>query len=211
MSGPENITADRRADETEIRWAVENWVVWRDAGEWERFATLWHPQGRMFATWFQAGAADFIAGGKRAASQGMKGNHMLGGTSVELAGDRAVAQTKMQILQRGLVQDLEVDVTCWGRFFDFFERVEGRWLLYIRQPIYELDRMVPVDASKTLELDRGRLDAYPEGYRHLAYLQSLMGFDVKRDLPGLRGPAVEALLARGERWLAGGSAEPEGN
>ncbi len=133
---------------------------------------------------------------------------MLGGTSVEVVGERAVAQTKMQILQRGLVHDVEVDITCWGRFFDFFERVDGRWLLYSRQPIYELDRMTPVDASVTdLKLDREKLDAYPEGYRHLAYLQSLMGFPVKRDMPGLRGPEVEALLARGDRWLQGGSAE----
>ena len=115
----------------------------------------------------------------------------------------------MQILQRGSVNDIEVDVTCWGRFFDFFEKIDGRWLLYVRQPIYELDRMTPVDASqKGLDLDRERLMSYPEGYRHLAYLQSLMGFDVRRDLPGLRGPALDALLARGERWLKGESAEP---
>ncbi len=201
--------AERRADELEIRWAIENWVVWRDAGAWDRFATLWHPEGRMFATWFQASATEFIARAKFAASQGMKGVHMLGGTSVEMAGERAVAQTKMQILQRGLVHDVEVDITCWGRFFDFFERVDGRWLLYIRQPIYELDRMTPVNASvMDFKLDRETLDAFPEGYRHLAYLQSLMGFPVKRDMPGLQGPEVEALLARGDCWLRGGSAEP---
>ena len=44
--------AERRTDELEIRWAIETWVVWRDAGAWHRFATLWRPEGRMFATWF---------------------------------------------------------------------------------------------------------------------------------------------------------------
>ena len=77
------------SDELQIRWAIENWVVWRDAGVWDLFAGLWHPKGRMHATWFEASAADFIAGGKRAAAQGMRGNHMLGGTGVEISVDRA--------------------------------------------------------------------------------------------------------------------------
>ena len=43
-------------DELEIRRLVENWVVWRDAGDWERFRTVWHDDGRMMATWFQGSA-----------------------------------------------------------------------------------------------------------------------------------------------------------
>ena len=30
-----------------IRDLLENWVVWRDAGAWERFRTVWHEEGRM--------------------------------------------------------------------------------------------------------------------------------------------------------------------
>ena len=44
-----------------IRELIENWALWRDAGDWTRFATVWHPEGRMMATWFQGSAADFIA------------------------------------------------------------------------------------------------------------------------------------------------------
>lgn len=25
-----------------IRELIENWVLWRDAGDWERFRTVWH-------------------------------------------------------------------------------------------------------------------------------------------------------------------------
>ncbi|HEY3179874.1 MAG TPA: nuclear transport factor 2 family protein, partial [Casimicrobiaceae bacterium] len=32
-----------------IREVVENWVLWRDAGDWERFRTVWHDDGRMMA------------------------------------------------------------------------------------------------------------------------------------------------------------------
>ncbi|GIM89977.1 nuclear transport factor 2 family protein [Paractinoplanes toevensis] len=35
-----------------IRQAVQDWAVWRDAGRWDRYATLWHSDGHMTATWF---------------------------------------------------------------------------------------------------------------------------------------------------------------
>jgi hypothetical protein len=191
-------------DEFEIRSLIEKWVIYRDGGVWDRFAELWHPQGHMIATWFQASAPDFIARSKKAFSDGMKSNHTLGGTAIDVTGNRAIAQTKMQIMQRAPLNGIEVDVTCWGRFYDFLEKLDGRWVLYLRQPIYELDRLTPVDPNaKDIILDREILNSYPEGYRHLAYLQSKLGFDVSRDLPGTRGPAIEALKQRGGRWLAG--------
>ena len=32
-------------DRLAIRAVVENWVVWRDAGDWERFRAVWHTDG----------------------------------------------------------------------------------------------------------------------------------------------------------------------
>jgi len=51
---------DALKDELLIRQMVERWAVWRDAGDWARFATVWHPQGVMMATWFQGPFAEFI-------------------------------------------------------------------------------------------------------------------------------------------------------
>jgi hypothetical protein len=45
------------------------------------------------------------------------------------------------------------------------------------------------------------LARFPEGYRHLAYLQTLIGYRVKPDMPGLKGPQLEQLYARGHAWL----------
>ena len=53
------------------------------------------------------------------------------------------------------------------------------------------------------EFDPAILAAYPPGYRHLAYVQQAAGATVKMGLPGLTGPAVEALYAKGRSWLAG--------
>jgi hypothetical protein len=75
--------------------------------------------------------------------------------------------------------------------------------MVLRQPIYEKDRLDPVDPAATLTLDPELLRRFPEGYRHLAYLQTSIGYPVKIDMPGLIGTAVEALYARGRSWLAG--------
>jgi hypothetical protein len=193
-------------DRQDIRELVENWVVWRDAGDWERFATVWHPGGRMMATWFQGPFEEFITVSREGFARGVRILHFLGGSSVEVAGDRAIAQTKMTISQRAAVDGVLCDVVCTGRFYDFLERQSRRWGLLLRQPIYEKDRLDPVDPAVRLELRAQDLDRFPEGYRHLAYLQAGLGYDVKPDMPGLTGPGVQALYQRGARWLAGGPA-----
>jgi hypothetical protein len=194
---------DLSSDQLAIREAVENWVLWRDAGDWERFATVWHDDGWMTATWFQGPAAEFIAASRAAFARGAHILHTLGGWTCEVTGPRAISQVKMTIHQRGELGGILVDVACMGRFYDFFEKRAGRWAIVRRQPIYEKDRLDPVDPSAVLMLDSAWLARYPEGYRHLAYLQSKNGFQVKNGLPGLRGPQVEVLYAEGKAWLAG--------
>ena len=191
-------------DRALIRDLVENWAVWRDAGDWERFATVWHDDGFMMATWFQGPAREFIRVSREGFERGVSILHFLGGTSIDLHRDRAIAQTKMTISQRAEVHDVECDVVCTGRFYDFLERRDTGWGIVLRQPIYEKDRLDPVDPAATLTLDPGLLEQFPVGYRHLGYVQSQIGFEVKRDMPGLVGPAVERLYRRGDDWLAGG-------
>lgn len=190
-------------DRDQIRDLVESWAVWRDAGDWDRFRTCWHADGRMMATWFQGTAEEFIDVSIDAFTRGVSILHFLGGCSIDLAGARAIAQTKMTISQRARVHDVECDVVCTGRFYDFLEKRNGNWGVVLRQPIYEKDRMDPLDPSAELKLDPALLQRFPVGYRHLAYLQSGLGYDVKVDMPGLTGPEVEALYVRGSNWLAG--------
>ena len=190
-----------------IHELVQNWVLWRDAGDWERFATVWHDDGRMNATWFQASAADFIDGCRKGFDKGIIGLHTLGGITVEVQGIRAVAQSKMQIIQRGDVDGIEVDVTCFGRFVDALEKRDGRWGIVQRQPIYELDRMTAVNPAEIPQLDKELLSSFPVGYRHLAYLQTKVGFAVYNNLPGTRGPEIDALTARMKEWLRGAESD----
>ena len=194
---------DEMLERLTIREMVENWVLWRDARMWDKFRTVWHDDGRMMATWTQGTADEFIEMSKQGFAKGVRILHFLGGSTIEVRGHRAIAQTKMKIAQRALVHNIVCDVVCTGRFYDFFEKRGGRWGLVLRQPIYEEDRMDPVDPAAQLRLDPGLLAKFPEGYRHLAYLQTQIGYKVKTDMPGLTGPEVEALYARGAAWLAG--------
>jgi len=190
-------------DRLAIVETVNNWAVWRDAGDWERFRTVWHEDGWMTATWFQGPAEKFIEVSQAGFDKGVSILHFLGGTSVDVKGERAIAQTKMTISQRAAVDGIPVDVVCTGRFYDFFARRHGRWGIVRRQPIYEKDRMDPLDPAAKLVLDPELLARFPEGYRHLAYLQTKIGFTIKLDLPQLKGPVVQALYMHGSAWLDG--------
>src|SRR3569832_1220547 len=109
-------------DRLAIRAVVENWAICRDAGDWERFATVWHEEGWMSATWFQGPARDFMRVSQEGFAKGVRILHFLGGTSIDLAGERAIAQTKMTISQRAHKHDEDRDDDSTGRFYDFLEK-----------------------------------------------------------------------------------------
>ncbi len=190
-------------DQLEIRNLIDSWAIWRDSGDWERLRTVWHEGGRIKTTWFSGTGEEFVTGSQAAFNRGVEVLHTLSGTTVDVQGKRAVAQTKMAINQRAEIDGVVCDCICMGRFYDFLEKRNGRWGLVMRQPIYEMDRLDPVDASVHLALDKQKLASLPSGYRHLAYLQLKIGLDVKLDLPQTRGAAVEALYAEGKKWLQG--------
>jgi hypothetical protein len=192
-------------DRSAIRDLIENWAVLRDARLWDEFRKVWHDDGVMQATWFQGTADEFIKVSQEGYDKGVRILHFLGGMRIEINANRAIAQTKMTITQRGPVDGVLCDVVCTGRFYDFLEKRFSKWGIVLRQPIYEMDRCDPVDPGTPLKLDQDILKLYPEGYRHLAYLQHKIGYKVKRDMPGLDGPELEALYARGKSWLDGQS------
>jgi len=189
--------------------AIREIVVARDSGYWERLLGLWHPDGRMRTTWFLGSAADFIAGISRNFDDGIKAHHMLGGSMIDIAGDRAIAQTKSTIGHRSAIGGVMCDIECTGRFYDFFEKRDDRWGIVLRQAIYEKDRADPVFPGDIPEYDRELLASYPEGCRWLLYAQNQAGLPVNPHQAGLRGQEVDELYAAGARWLDGGPV-PEG-
>ena len=195
----DSVASDRR----EIRELIENWAIWRDARDWDRFRTVWHEDGEMMATWWQGPYEEFIRVSQEGWDRGVRILHFLGGTTIDVNRDHAIAQTKMTITQRVEVHEVLCDVVCTGRFYDFLARRDERWGLVLRQPIYEIDRLTPVSPAPGPALDVELLARFPGGYRHLAYVQTLVGYEVKRDMPGLDGPELERLYEQGQEWLKG--------
>ena len=53
------------------------------------------------------------------------------------------------------------------------------------------------------QLDDALLKRFPEGYRHIAYVQTKAGLTVNPDLPTPRSGALETLVREAESWLKG--------
>lgn len=196
--------ADKLMEIMAIRDKIERWVVYRDAHLWDEFRTVWHSDGVMKATWTTGSFEDFIKITQEGLKKGLNIMHILGGSAIDVNGERAVAMTKMIILQRATLDGVLCDVSSYARQHDLWEKREGVWGLVYRETIADKDRVDPVDNTETLALDKDLLAQFPVEYQHLAYLQTKIGYDVNRDCPRLSGgPALEAVYQRGRDWLAG--------
>ena len=171
-----------RRDRLLIRELVENWARVARRRRLERFATVWHDDGWMMATWFQ-GPARLHPGQPRGLRAGVSILHFLGGTSADVAGDRAISQTKMTISQRASSR-----ASRRRRLHRALLRLPraagGQWGIVLRQPIYEKDRLDPIDPSAKLELDDELLSQFPDGYRHLGYVQTRPALTSSATCPG---------------------------
>jgi hypothetical protein len=171
-------------------------------GLWDRFREVWHEDGRMMATWFQGSRDEFIRVSEEGYRTGVRILHFLGGSTVDLVGTRAIAQTKMTISQRAKVDGVLCDVVCTGRFYDFFEKARplgpGAAPADLREGPARSAR--PVGEARCSIRNCSR--AFPEGYRHLAYLQTRIGYTVKPTCRGSTGRRWKRLYARGAKWLA---------
>jgi hypothetical protein len=174
-------------DKLAIIETVQNWALWRDAGDWERFGTVWHDDGWMTATWFPGPGAKFIEVSRAGFERGVSILHFLGGSACDLKAPRAIAQTKMTINQRAQ------STACWStssapavlRFLREARAAAGRSCAGSRST----RRIGSIRSIRGEPQARAELLAgFPEGYRHLAYLQTKNGFTIKLDLPQLKGP-----------------------
>lgn len=187
-----------------IRDQIERWVVYRDAFLWDKFRTVWHPDGIMKATWTEGSFEDFIKITEEGLKHGLNIMHILGGSAIDVNGNRGHAMTKMIILQRAMLDGVLCDVSSYARQFDLWEKRDGKWGLVYRETVADKDRVDPVNSGETVHLDQELLHSFPVEYCHLAYLQTKIGYNVNKDCPRLSGgPAMEALYKKAEDWLSG--------
>ncbi|MBX2823125.1 MAG: nuclear transport factor 2 family protein [Gammaproteobacteria bacterium] len=195
---------DNFEDKSAIRELVDAWIIYSDAGLWDDFLELWDEDGFMTATWFEATGPEFTKARREGFDRGVSIIHSHHGHTSRINNDRAIAHTKMTISQRAEVHGVLVDVNATGRFVDFLRKRNGAWRFVRKQGIYEKDRIDPVCSDDRLQLDQDLLNRFPKGYRHLAYLQTEIGYKVRTTgLPETTGVAVERLYRQASDWLEG--------
>ncbi len=193
-------------DKSSISQLLQDWALWRDVGNWEALRGAYSPGATMRTTWFDGPAADFVEASMRMSQGKTKAQHFVGASSIDVSGTRALAETRVILLVRSMLHEVEVDATCYGRFFDRLVQTDGRWYIASRVPIYEKDYLRAVNPSAQLELNADELARYPMPYRYLAYLQASGGATITLDLP-LPGSVEQATLhEQGRAWLSGADA-----
>src|SRR5262245_12522208 len=111
MGGEAMASAKELLERLTIREIVENWALLRDARRWDRFRELWHEDGRMITTYIEGGFEEFIKASQAGYDKGVRFLHFLGGTTIDLKRNRAIAQTKRRsrIVSRS--------TTCYATWF----------------------------------------------------------------------------------------------
>ena len=190
------------ADREEIRSVLAEWALCRDTGRFDRLRALFAPGATIQTTWCDGSADDFVNRSKASFGGAVRALHFIGPSSIDLVSDRAIADTRVMLQLRAPVNEVLVDVTCYGRFFDFFIRHDKAWRIQKRIPIYDKDRIDAVDTSKPLMMiDAARLAAFPEGCRHIAYVQALGGATLSKGLIEPGSAKEQRLYEEGSRWL----------
>ncbi|HET6951291.1 MAG TPA: nuclear transport factor 2 family protein [Acidimicrobiales bacterium] len=210
MSQPTD--ADARARAEIIQLAVdERWA--RDTGQWELMHASYHDDAHVRVGWFNGNAHDFIEGSRAMTPPGEKWSsafHVIGPTSVTMAGDRALADTGCTVHRRDLVGDVEIDHVLYVRHRSMVERDGvGAWKLRSLRACYQRDTVTPVIPGEAIPIDKGRLPAYRASYKLMSYLSDVAGRLVDQTLPGTDRPdLIDELIAEEEAWLAGGTWTP---
>jgi hypothetical protein len=199
----ENTARSSSADYLEITQLMQNWGLWRDTQQWQSLRASFAPGASMKTTWCDCPADDFVdASIKMSQHAGPLAQHFIGASAVNIRGDRATSETRFILLVRGNAEQVEVDITCFGRFFDRLVRHAGRWVIDGRLPVYEKDSMQAVAPGQVPALDTARLASFPVGYRHLAYVQSSGGAQITTGLPAHNSPEQRAMYEQAQAWLA---------
>lgn len=195
---------DHLSERAAICDVLQNWGLWRDRCDWDALRSVYAPAATMQTTWMDGAASDFVDVCQRLSAGPTRAQHYIGMPIVQLNGACALAQTRITILVRTQLDGIEVDATCYGWFIDRMVKLDGKWLIQSRAPLYEKDTLVAVDPGVLLKLDTDVLASYPAHYRHMAYMQSIVGAPIELNLPMPGSKEQDHMLRECDAWLAAG-------
>jgi hypothetical protein len=191
-------------DHVAITSLIQSWGLFRDQGRWDRLAQTFYPEGTISVSWFSGSFNRFIEECKKSYQPtGPRGKHLIGVPYIEWAGDKALAETNVQILGRASIAGSAVDNISHARFLDRISRQDGVWRIVSRVAIYEKDRLDPVVPSEAFNRFMAETDfsAIPESYRYLGYRLQAAGRTLCQGVLCDGTPESLAARAEGMAWL----------
>jgi len=176
----------------------------RDTNDWDGLQAAYWPGSRVRVTWFDGTIEEFVDGSRASVKPGrVHGFHSIDPVRAEQHGDRALVESRGQVLLRPIVEGVECDLVSWCRFVSGFERRDGEWRMAFFDNIYVKDTVIPT-LGVFPEIDRERLDGSRVAYRWLSYTNARRGIPVSQDLPGDdREDLVAAFWADCRAWMQG--------
>jgi SnoaL-like domain len=173
----------------------------RDAHNWEQMRNTYHPDATVEIAWFTGSGYDFVKASRTAFERGQS-KHRLSPSIIRVHGNRALAETSILIETRTMIDNIEIDTEASIRMFSRVRKDAGIWRLASLTGIFEKDRMMPVNPSDELHLDRELLASFRPSYRFLSYVIHSYGHGINRNLPGDDRPeTVIRLYDEASAWL----------
>src|SRR5215467_9656397 len=115
---------------------IQTWGLYRDQGRWPELTTLFTPDGEIAVSWFSGSYREFVDRCRQAFDAGQRSKHLLFPSVVQVAGDRAIAETNVVIMVRQKITGVLTDMTSHARFLDRLERRDVSWAILERIAVY---------------------------------------------------------------------------
>jgi hypothetical protein len=182
---------------------IQAWGLYRDQGKWPELLATFTPEGQISVSWFSGGFSEFVDQCRQAFQGGQRSKHHIFPSVVQIADQRAVAETNIVILVRQKISGVLTDMTSYARFLDRLEQRGGAWRISERTAIYERDRLDPVEPSESFDrlFKATDLAAYPEAYRYMAARLSAAGRTLAPVVYRDGSPHTAQLYLRYQAWL----------
>jgi hypothetical protein len=126
----------------------------------------------------------------------------VGTTLVQLAGERAIADTGCAIHVRGLIHGVEADTISYCRHRSRVEKRDGKWGLVSFYAVYQRDEMAPTNPGDSLTIDAEQLASFRPTYKFLSYSNLQSGIMADQELPGFDRPdLVDVQFSADRSWM----------
>ena len=191
---------------TESHLAIERCVLdfaHRDASRWDDLSRTFVQDAHIQNSWYSGPIEGFVHASIAMAASGRPNpKHLIGPPRIDIAGDRATAESNVTIMVRMNVPEGELDVTSWSRFYDLFRRVDGNWRINRRTVVYERDRIDPVALRPGYQMPAPSPDL-PAECKHMAMLLRSVGKDLGDGTVVSSSGKEAEMYEQGRRWLEG--------